>query len=57
MSLYARSKPYQVLAPKTYQCDRCGIIRQRANFRSATPMGFARAVFAANHRPALEIAA
>lgn len=30
---------------------------ERANFRSATPMGFARAVFAANHRPALEIAA
>ena len=29
----------------------------RANFRSATPMGFARAVFAANHRPALEVAA
>jgi hypothetical protein len=30
---------------------------ERANFRSATPMGFARAVFTANHRPALEIAA
>jgi len=30
MSLYARSKPYQVLAPKTYQCDRCGIIRQHS---------------------------
>jgi len=30
---------------------------ERANFRSATPMGFARAVFAANHRPALEVAA
>jgi hypothetical protein len=30
---------------------------ERANFRSATPMGFARAVFAANHRPALEAAA
>lgn len=30
---------------------------ERANFRSATPMGFARAVFAANHRPALELAA
>jgi hypothetical protein len=30
---------------------------ERANFRSATPMGFARAVFAANHRPALEMAA
>jgi len=30
---------------------------ERANFRSATPMGFARAVFNANHRPALEIAA
>jgi len=30
---------------------------ERANFRSATPMGFARAVFEANHRPALEIAA
>uniref|UniRef100_UPI003F499BD6 hypothetical protein n=1 Tax=Arthrobacter silvisoli TaxID=2291022 RepID=UPI003F499BD6 len=29
----------------------------RANFRSATPMGFARAVFEANHRPALEAAA
>ena len=29
----------------------------RANFRSATPMGFARAVFAANHKPALEAAA
>lgn len=25
---------------------------ERANFRSATPMGFARAVFAANHEPA-----
>lgn len=30
---------------------------ERANFRSATPMGFARAVFNANHRPALEAAA
>lgn len=30
---------------------------ERANFRSATPMGFARAVFAANHQPALEAAA
>jgi hypothetical protein len=30
---------------------------ERANFRSATPMGFARAVFEANHRPALEMAA
>lgn len=30
---------------------------ERANFRSATPMGFARAVFDANHRPALEVAA
>lgn len=29
----------------------------RANFRSATPMGFARAVFEANHRPTLEVAA
>jgi hypothetical protein len=26
---------------------------ERANFRSATPMGFARAVFDANHQPAL----
>jgi hypothetical protein len=30
---------------------------ERANFRSATPMGFARAVFEANHMPALEVAA
>lgn len=30
---------------------------ERANIRSVTPMGFARAVFEANHRPALEIAA
>ena len=30
---------------------------ERANFRSATPMGFARAVFAANHQSALEQAA
>jgi hypothetical protein len=30
---------------------------ERANFRSATPMGFAHAVFEANHRPALEAAA
>lgn len=30
---------------------------ERANFRSATPMGFARAVFDANHTPALEVAA
>lgn len=30
---------------------------ERANFRSATPMGFARAVFDANHQPALELAA
>jgi len=30
---------------------------ERANFRSATPMGFARAVFEANHRLALEVAA
>lgn len=30
---------------------------ERANFRSATPMGFARAVFAANHTAALEAAA
>lgn len=30
---------------------------ERANIRSVTPMGFARAVFAANHRPALEVAA
>lgn len=30
---------------------------ERANFRSATPMGFARAVFEANHTPALEVAA
>lgn len=26
---------------------------ERANFRSATPMGFAQAVFAANHKPAV----
>jgi hypothetical protein len=30
---------------------------ERANFRSATPMGFARAVFAANHRELAEAAA
>lgn len=30
---------------------------ERANIRSVTPMGFARAVFNANHRPALEAAA
>ena len=30
---------------------------ERANFRSATPMGFARAVFDANHKPAMEAAA
>ena len=30
---------------------------ERANFRSATPMGFARAVFDANHTAALEAAA
>jgi hypothetical protein len=30
---------------------------ERANFRSATPMGFARAVFEANHKPALTVAA
>jgi len=30
---------------------------ERANIRSVTPMGFARAVFAANHKPALEAAA
>lgn len=30
---------------------------ERANFRSATPMGFARAVFAANHQPAIEAVA
>lgn len=30
---------------------------ERANIRSVTPMGFARAVFAANHKPELEIAA
>ena len=30
---------------------------ERANFRSATPMGFARAVFEANHKPVLEVAA
>lgn len=30
---------------------------ERANFRSATPMGFARAVFDANHIPAMEAAA
>jgi hypothetical protein len=30
---------------------------ERANIRSVTPMGFARAVFAANHRPAMEAAA
>jgi hypothetical protein len=30
---------------------------ERANFRSATPMGFARAVFDANHVPAREAAA
>jgi hypothetical protein len=30
---------------------------ERANFRSATPMGFARAVFDANHKPALTVAA
>lgn len=29
----------------------------RANFRSATPMGFARAVFEANHKPAWDVAA
>lgn len=29
----------------------------RANFRSATPMGFARAVFEANHKPALRAVA
>ena len=30
---------------------------ERANFRSATPMGFARAVFEANHAAELEVAA
>lgn len=30
---------------------------ERANFRSATPMGFARAVFDANHAALLESAA
>lgn len=30
---------------------------ERANIRSVTPMGFARAVFEANHCPALEVAA
>ena len=30
---------------------------ERANFRSATPMGFARAVFDANHIPAMAVAA
>jgi hypothetical protein len=30
---------------------------ERGNKRSITPMGFARAVFDANHRPALEVAA
>jgi hypothetical protein len=30
---------------------------ERANFRSATPMGFARAVFEANHKAALKMAA
>lgn len=30
---------------------------ERSNFRSATPMGFARAVFDANHKTALELAA
>lgn len=30
---------------------------ERANFRSATPMGFARAVFDANHQPAKELSA
>lgn len=30
---------------------------ERANFRSATPMGFARAVFDANHIPTMEAAA
>lgn len=30
---------------------------ERANFRSATPMGFARAVFMANRQPAIEVAA
>ena len=30
---------------------------ERANIRSVTPMGFARAVFHANHKPALETAA
>lgn len=30
---------------------------ERANFRSATPMGFARAVFAANSEPQLELVA
>ena len=30
---------------------------ERANFRSATPMGFARAVFEANHKHVLEMAA
>jgi hypothetical protein len=29
---------------------------ERANFRSITPMGFARAVFAANHAPSLAVA-
>lgn len=30
---------------------------ERGNIRSATPMGFARAVFDANHKPAIEVAA
>jgi hypothetical protein len=30
---------------------------ERANIRSVTPMGFARALFAANHQPALTVAA
>lgn len=43
--------------PPDDRIHKCPPGPERANIRSVTPMGFARAVFEANHRPALEIAA
>lgn len=46
-----------LLTPPDDRIHKCPPGPERANIRSVTPMGFARAVFEANHKPALEMVA
>lgn len=46
-----------LFTPPDDRIHKCPPGPERSNIRSVTPMGFARAVFDANHRPGLEVAA